>query len=116
MELQGQRHRLTGLFRVEYHLADYYGWGRLNLRPEFQQPKSFEHISDGNGWVMNLGLGYQLTNSFSLDFMSDLQLWNAKEGIDRLYLSDGSIAEERQLNGVDWKSYALMLGGTYQFR
>jgi hypothetical protein len=113
--ISGERNGLKGLFRVEYHLADYYGWGRLNLRPEFQQPKSFVHLTDGNGWVLNLDLAYQLTESLSVGFSGDLQLWNTKEGVDRLFLNDGSIAEERQLNGVDWQAYALMLGGTYQF-
>ncbi|HLF17792.1 MAG TPA: hypothetical protein VI749_02745 [Candidatus Omnitrophota bacterium] len=114
LELFGRKDRIMGLFRVEYHLADYYGWGQLNLQPSFQQPKSFEHTTEGNGWIFNLDLGYQLTENFSLDFAGDLQLWNAKEGVDRLFLIDGSV-DERQLNEVNWESYALMLGATLRF-
>jgi len=114
-KLEGQMNRIIASFRVEYHVADYHGWGRLNLRPEFQQPKSFEHFSDANGWILDLNLAYQLTKNFNIDLNGGFQMWRAKEGVDRLYLTDGTIAEERQLNEVNWDSHALMVGGTYKF-
>lgn len=113
-ELSGNKNKVSGFFRFEYHLADYYGSANWNLRSDFQHPKSFEHESDGYGLVFNVGGSYHITDAWRLDFNADFQDWETDKGIDRTFFSSGSIAET-QLNEVNWQSQAFMLGGTYLF-
>ena len=114
LELLGNKKKLKGSLRFEYHWADYYGSANWNLRTDFAHPKSFEHIADGAGFLFDLGLGYQLTKSWSLDFNHIFQNWETTDGIDRTFFNDGTIIETR-LNEVNWTSYAMNLGVTYKF-
>lgn len=110
-ELIGKRKKISALFRFEYHMADYYGSANWNLRDDFQHPKSFEHIADGRGLVLNLGAAYQLNDHWNLNFNADLQDWQAWEGLDRTFFSDGSVIDT-QLNQIKWNSTALMFGAS----
>ena len=114
IEVEGSKDRLFGVFRFSYHWADYYGSANWNLRTNFAHPKSYEHIADGNGIVFNLGAGYHLSDSLTLNLQSDIQDWEAEAGIDRTFFSDGSSIDIR-LNRVKWASRSLMFGGTYSF-
>lgn len=113
-ELSGNRGRLTGLLRLEYHEADYYGKANWNLRPDFQHPKSFEQITKGRGVLWNLGGAYQVSDSWDLNFNADFQNWDAWEGIVRFFLATGATPEQ-QFNRAKWDSYAMMLGARYSF-
>lgn len=113
-ELFGDRNKISGFFRFEYHLADYYGSANWNLRSDFQHPKSYEHTTDGQGFVFNMGGSYHITNFWSVDFNADFQDWETCKGIDRTFFSSGSIGET-QLNEVNWQSQAFMLSSTYLF-
>ena len=110
----GSKNKLFGVFRFEYHWADYYGSANWNLRSDFQHPKSFEQVADGRGLVFNLGAGYKLTDNWALDVRFDFQDWKTDPGIDRVFFSSGAIVETR-LNEVNWESKAFMLGSTYNF-
>jgi len=114
VELSGEKNKLSGIFRFEYHQADYYAAANWNLRSTFAHPKSFEHFSEGHGLVFNLGLDYKISNNLSVDFKADIQDWIAEPGIDRTYLADGT-SDDTRLNRVDWRSYAFMFGSTYHF-
>lgn len=113
-EFFGKKDKLSGLFRFEYHWADYYGSANWNLRSDFQHPKSYEHLADGRGLVFNLGTAYHFNDRWSLDFNADIQDWKTTKGIDRTFFSTGTVSET-QLNEVNWGSYALMLGTTCRF-
>ena len=113
-QLEGSIDKIFGTFRFEYHWADYYGSANWNLRNDFQHPKSFEHIADGRGLVFNLGAGYEVTDSLTLNLRADIQDWEATDGIDRTFFASGTTTEIR-FNEVNWKSKALMLGSTYHF-
>jgi hypothetical protein len=113
-ELFGKKNKLSGLFRFEYHWADYYGSANWNLRSDFQHPKSYEHLADGRGLVFNLGTAYHFNDRWSLDFNADIQDWKTTKGIDRTFFSTGTISET-QLNEVHWGSYAVMFGTTCRF-
>jgi len=110
VELAGRKDRLSGTFRFEYHLTDYYGEGVLNLQPTFRK---YEHDADGQGMVFNIGLGYQINDNWRLNFSADLQDWDTDSGIHTLFLTDGTTRTNR-LNEVNWESYALMLGATLE--
>lgn len=112
--LTGRLKKLCGQIRFEYHYADYYAWANWNLRTDFAHPISYEHTAEGHGLVFNLGLDYQLTKNFSLDFNADIQDWNTEPGIIEFHLADGTHTKQ-MLNRVDWRSYAFMVGTTYHF-
>lgn len=113
-ELFGKKKKLSGLFRFEYHWADYYGSANWNLRSDFQHPKSYEHTADGVGFVFNLGTAYHFNDRWSIDLNADIQDWETGKGIDRTFFSSGTISET-QLNEVNWDSYAIMLGAACRF-
>ncbi len=112
IEMIGQRHRLTGMLRIEYHYADYYAWATWNLRSDFAQPKSFEQETTARGFIYRLAMEYDLSPRWSILASVDLQNWNGQSGKDRIFLSSGGTSTTR-LNGVTWDSLAVMLGVTF---
>lgn len=113
-ELFGKRNKISGLFRFEYHWADYYGSANWNLRSDFQHPKSYEHVANSRGLVFSLGAAYHIDDFWSLDINADIQDWETTEGIDRTFFSSGTTSETR-LNEVNWESSAIMLGAACRF-
>lgn len=111
-ELDGERKKMTGYLRFEYHIADYYAKANWNLRTDFDHPKSFEHTADGYGLLLGLGAGYKLSDRWTINLSGDAQSWRIDDGIDRVFFSDGTTAETR-LNEVEWKSFSTMLGMSY---
>ena len=115
LQLGGEKKRISGFLRVEYHFVDYYAKADWNLRADFQHPKSFEHIADGGqALVFELEGNYRLNERWSLNANAGIQNWRMEDGLDRTFFSDGTILTTK-LNEVEWKSYALMLGATYAF-
>ncbi len=114
-ELEGRRRKLTGTFRYQYHVVDYYAWADWNLRSEYQHPKSFEHVAKGRGFKINVGANYHLKDNFSIDFGMDFSKFHTAPGVDRIFLQSGGTLESA-LNEVLWNSHAFMLGGTYYFQ
>ncbi len=92
----------------EYHWADYYAEADWNLRDDFMHPKSFEHEADGTGMVINLGVRLRLNPRWSLNLGYETEQWTTEEGIDRVFLSNGTIIETR-LNEVNWHSDVIEL-------
>ncbi|GEM_PF-990201 len=114
MELYGEKDKMRGLARVEYHWFDYYAHADWNLRTDLAHPKSYEHETDGKGISVLLDGGYQLSRNWTFDLNADIKVWNAGPGIDRTFASSGATAETR-LNEVEWLSYAVTGGLTYHF-
>lgn len=114
MEVYGDIKKLWSKLRFGYHFADYSAESDLNLRTDVNHPKSFEHEANGRGQVVNFSMGYNMTQQWSLDFNLDFQRWKTQDGIDRLFLNNGTVSETR-LNKVEWRSLSFMLGTTYRF-
>lgn len=106
--------KLTGSLRFEYHWADYYAEADWNLRSDFAHPKSYEHETDGDGYVITAGLGYQLDEFWTAMVAVDYSKYQTDHGVDRTFYSDGTTAETR-LNVVDWDSLSINAGLRYQF-
>jgi hypothetical protein len=102
------------LFGIEYHWANYHAEANWNLRTDFDHPKSFEHEADGSGIVFWAGYNYFFNPQGSLNLSGKYQEWQTDPGIDRIFFSNGTVAETR-LNEVNWESYSLMLGATFRF-
>ena len=93
----------------EYHWADYEAEAYWNLRSI-----SFEHEADGTGFLVRVGGDYRFAEPWSLGLELNFQDWSTDAGIDRVFISDGTIVETR-LNEVNWESFAIMLRVTYRF-
>ena len=113
-ELSGERGKWNARLRGEYHWARYYGWANWNLRDDFAHPKSYEHISDGGGVNLLLGLEYKIDPSWRLGFDCEGKMMEANAGVDRTFFADGTHSEIR-FNESVWNSYSLRLGATYLF-
>lgn len=103
---------LSGVF--EYHWADYEAVANWNLRNDFEHPKSFEHIADGNGILLSAAVDYTFNKHWGIGFLANYQEWSADAGIHRVFTSNGAIGVTR-LNEVNWESYAAEIGVTISF-
>jgi hypothetical protein len=111
MDLQEQG---TAFVRLEGHWVNYYARANWNLRDEFAHPVSFEHESNGRGWVLELG--WQNVPShyhWTWGVTVSLQSWTAGAGTDRTFFVDpappcnGNCYSEGPLNEVNWSSRSL---------
>ena len=98
----------------EYHWAMYYAQADWNLRQDFDHVKSFEHEAQGSGIRLTAGIGTHFTAKWSLDVGYTQQQWSTEDGVDNVYLSDGSQLET-QLNEVNWESRAIGIALRYHF-
>lgn len=98
----------------EYHVVDYYADANWNLRDDFEHPKSYEHLADGDGFISSITADYRYNSRWSAGIGVDYQDFHTEPGIDRTFFSDGSEAET-QLNEVVWYSYSLLMSLKYTF-
>lgn len=99
---------------VEAHWATYYAQADWNLATRFQHPKSFEHEADGTGIVLHGEWLLAFARHWELALRVDHQRWSTDSGTDRVFLSNGTVAETR-LNEVNWESTAFSLGIACRF-
>ncbi len=104
------------LFRglTEYHLADFFADADWNLRNDFAHPLSFEHRSDGSGWIHELGLEVRLRERWRLSLAGIWQSWVTGAGTDLVFLADGT-RQLTRLNQVHWSSTSIQLGLSFQY-
>ena len=113
-EIKTFAHRFETYFTYEYHWADFKAQANWNLADRFAHPKSFEHDTDGNGYVIGAGFNFVLNQNWALNCNLDYQDWSTDEGTIKFYLADGR-THKQQLNEVNWTSYALSLGLSLRF-
>jgi len=99
---------------LEYHWAKYYAQADWNLRTDFEHPKSFEHEASGSGLRVQAGFGTRFSGKWSLEFRYTQEKWSAENGIDRIFLNDGTRLET-SFNAVNWESSSAGLFVRYQF-
>ncbi|MCA1765814.1 MAG: hypothetical protein LC633_06165 [Desulfobulbaceae bacterium] len=96
--------------RFEWHEAEYSAEANWNLRDDLQHPVSFEHRADGaEAMVVRAGVELAVSRRAWLGVEAFYQNWQAEEGVDNVYLADGSTRRVR-LNEVNWESGGMMLG------
>ena len=113
-EIKTFAHRFETYFTYEYHWADFDAEADWNLRDDFAHPKSFEHDTDGNGYIIGAGFNFVLHQHWALNFNFDYQDWSTDDGTIKFFLADGT-THKQQLNEVNWTSYALSLGLSVRF-
>ncbi len=107
-----ERATLSGAFA--WHFADYEAEADWNLRSDLDHPVSFRHYADGHGLTLGLGLEYQLSDTWLLEFSYDYQDWQADNGSSHTYAAAGGRSRTR-LNDVNWRSHSALLSLGYQF-
>lgn len=107
-------HSMEFRLSLELHWADYYGEGNWNLRSDLQHPKSFDHKADGFGIAVSGQWMINLTEHWDLTLTASEQDWSTDSGTDCKFLSGGGASVTR-LNEVNWSSFCIMVGTTYQF-
>lgn len=108
-EIEGAQDKIVGFLRFEYHWADYSAEADWNLRTTFAHPVSFTHTADGTGSIVSLGTGYNIDANWLIYLKADIQNWKTKAGLDRTFFTNGTTIDT-QLNSVNWKSSAVMIG------
>ena len=105
----------------EFHFAEFRAEADWNLRTDLAHPVSFEQwgngdfgFADGYGVVLGLSLKQQLSRHLLLSLDGSYHDWQIRNGIDRVYMADGSIADTK-LNEVNWQSWSVMLGLSYHY-
>jgi Protochlamydia outer membrane protein len=97
----------TAFARLETHWVNYFAEADWNLRSDFAHPVSFEHKSDGQGWVLELGWQEQPSPFYWVWGVSAVvQFWAAEPGIDRTFYSGGGTGVTK-LNEVNWSSRSI---------
>lgn len=109
------------ILRMEYHRADYYAKANWNLRSELQHPVSFEHDATGTGYIVSLGWHHTPKYAWQYSVRLDYQRWQTDAGLARMFFNDpqpacgGSTQCDTQLNGVNWRSFALSVKARLPF-
>jgi hypothetical protein len=101
-------------FDARYYYLDYEAEGEWNLRPDFEQPRSFEHSADGDGYKLGVSLEYRILPSALFTLGYQYQKFKAHDGIDTLYRTDGT-RPLAKLNEVKWKSSVVTIGIKKEF-
>jgi len=113
-EIETFAHRFETYFTYEYHWADFEAEANWNLADRFAHPKSFEHNTDGDGYVISAGFNCMLNQHWALNLNFDYQDWSTDSGTIKFFLADGT-THKQQLNEVNWTAYAFMMGLSLRF-
>lgn len=104
--------RLSIRLDVGAYKSTYHAYGNWNLIPYFAHPKSYTHEGKGIRMIGNLMISYKLSRKFHLNFGYMYSYATVNNGIDRLYLTDGSTNITR-LNEVRQSSHYTYTGFAY---
>jgi hypothetical protein len=99
---------------AEFHSGKYEAEADWNLRTDLQHPRSFRHTSDNaTGVVSSIGMRAGSPKLFlTVDYQ--YQKWQADNGLDRTYFSDGTVWVTK-LNEVNWEASSINAGVTVRF-
>ncbi len=100
--------------RLSHHRIDYDAEATWNLRTDFAQPKSFEHLSEGEGNRLSVSVSHHWYNNWSANLYGGIESWRVEPGVDRVFFSNGAVAST-QLNEVNWESWWIGIGLSRQF-
>lgn len=99
---------------LEYHWVDYEADANWNLRDDLMHPVSYEHESDGDGFIASLTYTHKYENQWFWTVGAKYSNFKADSGENVMYFSNGYWLGTR-LNEVEWESYAIMVGIGFRF-
>ncbi|RAW00872.1 hypothetical protein [Pseudochryseolinea flava] len=85
-----------------------------NLIDEFQHPTSFKHYAKGFGIRSVLEVSYDISRNVCLLLQPQYEFSETGHGTDTVFFKNGQI-ENTRLNGVDRKSFSILIGTTINF-
>ncbi len=97
-----------------YHWIDYDADADWNLREEYRHPTSFTHTAKGHGLTAETIIGLAIDRQWRFTVGINVTRMRTDPGEDRVYFTDGTIAETR-LNEVRWRSMGIEAGVGYRF-
>ncbi len=100
--------------KLDYHRGTYEATADWNLRDTLMHPVSYTHHADAQGWNFSLTYEHNIFYGLSLFANADLQYWNAEDGLDRLFFSNGTSSDQK-LNDVNWRMQYYALGLNYRW-
>ncbi len=111
------RHKFN--IRGDYHLlGDYYAEAQWNLRTEpvtgFQQPLSYIHEGDSQGFALKADYAYNVYKNMDLFLSGWIKSFQMEDGLDTTYIIDGSIGQTK-VNEANWTSSSLHAGLKWRF-
>lgn len=106
--------RLAFTAGAELHKVTFVSKADWNLRSDFAHPTSFRQTANGYGLVGRFGIEYLLAPNLLLMLKGEASSFQASNGTDTVYFSDGTIGMTR-LNRVNWTSSTLSTGLQFRF-
>ena len=106
--------------KIKIPLDIFYSLNRItseanwNLIEAFQHPLSFQHFADGNGYSIDLGIDHQLNRIVSTYFNLEINRFNTRPGIDKVFFNTGEI-EKTRLNGINYFNKHISFGVKINF-
>lgn len=113
-ELKSFAHRFETYVTYEYHWTDYDAEGNWNLRDDLDHPKSFNHDTDCDGFIIKAGFDFRFNRHWALNVNFDYLDWSTDAGTSKVFFANGTEAKTR-LNEVNWTSWSWMAGLSFQF-
>ncbi|MCG8325812.1 MAG: hypothetical protein MI673_09860 [Thiotrichales bacterium] len=104
----------TAFASFKYYWADYEGVGEWNLRTDFAQPRSFEHLADGRGYRLEAGISKQYRNNLDFFLSLDMEDWTTDAGLNRTFFSS-NVTTESRFNEANWEYWGFNAGIKYSF-
>ncbi|MFT5115307.1 MAG: hypothetical protein ACI8P9_004651 [Parasphingorhabdus sp.] len=98
--------------RYEYHDFTYKAKANWNLRSDFAHPVSFIHDSDGSGPLYAVGARRSITADWDLFMNYSWWNWDADNGSDTTFFSDGTSSRTRLKTAVS-DGNTFFLGVSY---
>ncbi|MBL1140445.1 MAG: hypothetical protein HND53_00250 [Proteobacteria bacterium] len=95
--------------RYSHHWVSYEADATWNLRTDFVQPKSFEHITDGEGDRVSLVLMRHWRSNWHAFLEFGMETWDTTSGIDRIFFANGNVSE-LTFNEANWDSWWAGIG------
>lgn len=94
--------------------TDYKAEAQWNLRPDLQQPKSFEHKAEGSVRSDALTVWFRASRESAYELRIDRRKGTTDPGTDRVFFANGTTAET-MLREVVWDAKALHFSWWFNF-
>ncbi len=101
-----------------YHWVDYEADAQWNLRQDFNQPLSFQHNADGEGYRLSLNYRYTAENNWFYTIGATYQSMDTEAGEYLLYTAGGNNGAgtwHLDFNEAEWESFSITAGVGYSF-
>jgi outer membrane protein Pom len=108
-EFEVNKDQWTVVTRYSHHWVDYEADATWNLRSDFAQPISFEHITDGEADKVSLTFMHHWESGWTSYLDLGLETWTTESGVDRTFFTNG-VTAELPFNEANWETLWAGIG------